>query len=364
MAGRKDSLLSLGPYFPKALGDEIDYAKSSFIFISSPHSRINKDDIDDIDIPGNLMNLADLIFLLQSMPLGVPDANIHKFLYPEEPELIYSSIRKVVEDKEIENVFIFFQGFGLVESDKLILILNEGLYDKETSKKLDLEVLSRLLDRRKSLNTILFLDCSYSGLAFKDFLLENFVLISACGSGGHAYVTESIAAQGVVSIFSYSIVQVFKDLVSGQYGKNPTIGDLYRFLRLTMSDIIREEKLDIDQVPRLLASNVTLYLKLGVFVKDEFENVYTRKNLKDMIAEGNLTSVLEILRKSELLQDEEQNMVITFMMRNRKIRTSAILDILTEEQITVSQNKLAVKLLTFLDRLKEEYGDDFVIKIS
>lgn len=334
----------------KEVGQIINFRKTASFFISIPHSIISPNRGDLKNLPDNLVNLADLIQLFQNEPFGIPENKIHKLIYPRDSDQIYSKIRNVMQDNEIENVLIFYQGFGYKKNSELILVLDEHAKNINQSNSLSLEKLSKLLNARKDLNIIFFIDCNNSALAFNSFNTDSYVLISSSGEDQGAHIVKISEENRRVSLFSYVVVNTFKELKNGSM-ENCSVYDFFLQIRSKINN-------KGNQIPEISTRNAAPYLRIlgNIEQKSKKEKKYSIAEIKNLVSEDKLSIALEVL--SLHLDESEKdviNQLIMLKMRFKNNESAKILGLISRDDYTINHNNIAVSILTFSDSLSEKY---------
>lgn len=370
MAGRTSPNEGIN-YILEPSKHNINLNKCIFFIISitpAGSQGLHRSGRENIELPNDLIDISNLIEIFSEEPFLIPEDKIKVFVNVEESEKIYFELIKASRNKDIENIIILYQGFGKIIGNRTLLLLSEYFND-DSSNYLVAGEMASILQSKKDINVVMFVDCSYSARIFDEINNDNFVVIASSGKDQHAYFKSDKKTGKITSIFSSSLIQMIQETL--KKGKDSlTLSDLYLGIRMKMIESLNELSDKAVQLPAISTRNLTQFYSFISAKQDVLnENTknidpgiqlnfnpeeYSVSDLKNLLARDRTKKVLSILSSTNsILDEEDKNEIILQKSRYLKVSRERRLNLIDKDYSDLKINNINLAILDLLDDLNE-----------
>lgn len=303
------------------------------------------------------INIADIINLLLAKPFSIEDRQIKRFINAKNASDIYEALETIAADLSLENVFFFYQGFT-IRSPEFRLSLRPSIEGDDETRTLSIEKIGHIFSHRKDLNFLMFIDSSYSALAFKVFDSQNYAIIASSASNQDSYIIRNDENYKSISVFTLALIKSLQQ-IKLQNGDIVNVNDMFLHLRSLMAELLeKNNRLPTDQLPELSTKNLTPYLKLITDCIEHDETSYSLGDLQGLIINDKIEIVFSVLKNHNIY--ENYNDLILLENQFNKAKRERALNFIKEEDYKITYVRCLDGLLGTINKIKQDNPDIWI----
>lgn len=324
----------------------LDPAKTKFLLIGV--SSFMKDAM----LPGVLNDIAHLKRTLLSPVVGMSEENVLTLINPHS-EVILQHVRTLVNEQDLENIFIYFSGTSTINQDKVFeLACNPTPGQNNGYDLLPITEVDNALGDTKA-NIVVFLDCCHSQAAFMHLYLENFFIMTAASVEEVTYEQEIDGEQR--GVFTHYFVKALTEGIEN--GKEwLSLSDIYTRVR----ELLAEAPEEYVAEPKMMTTNMVSFLEIAR------NNIGAKKpdlsklpklsafQLKNMVAEDEISTVLSQMLEAAKNRDELLNSIVNLKNQFTDYQNKKTLNLFFEQEALVIKSRLTQSILVSIDFCKQE----------
>ncbi len=324
----------------------LDPVKTKFLLVGVSTFSINS------ALPGVLNDIAHLKRTLLSPVVGMPEENVIALINPPS-DLILENVRALVNEADLETIFIYFSGTSTVDKDQVFqLACSPATQQKNGYDLLPITAVDDALGDTKA-NVIVILDCCHSQAAFINLYLENFFIMTAASVDQVTY--EQMIDGEQRGVFTHYLVKALAEgIENGKEWIN--LSDLYLRVRELLAKATEENVTE----PKMMTTNMVSFLEIARnnvgSTKPERPKLHqiSAYQLKNLVAEDELGKVLSQMMEAAKENNDLLNTIVSLKNQLTDYENKKILNLFFEQEGIVIKSRLTQSILASIDFCKQQ----------